>query len=90
MLSFISGDNLHAGSLLRQNRVDTAAQCVITLLPKKETSTREVRHYTKPINPNLANQAASQTQEENNNFGILYCDQRMTQDVENKYFHNNL
>lgn len=75
---------------LYRGRVDTAAQCVITLLPKKEISTTEVRHYTKPITSNLANQAASQTHEQINNFGILYCDQRTTQDVENKYFHNNL
>ncbi|MPC51268.1 hypothetical protein E2C01_045113 [Portunus trituberculatus] len=42
------------------------------------------------MHPNLANEAASQTQGENNNFGIIYCDQRMTLDVENNHFHNKL
>lgn len=54
-------------------------QCVIILLPKKgNIYWREIRHYIKSMHPNLADEAASQTQGENNNFGILYCDPRMT------------
>lgn len=53
-------------------------QCDHTSSPKKEISTGEIRHYIKSMHPNLADEAASQTQGENNNFGILYCDPRMT------------